>query len=182
MVSREIMNVRLAKNRDRDDIRRVYTSAFPKGESEIIAKLAIDLFSENTMPKTISLIAETDGSVVGHVAFSPVRIDNNENCLAYILAPLAVLPDYQKRRIGSKLIEYGMQQLSAMGVNVVFVYGNPKYYERFGFNADTARNYTTPYKLQYPVGWQAIILNECAIEKSPVAINCVTSLCDPKLW
>ena len=119
---------------------------------------------------------------MGHIAFSPVEIDHNENCQVYILAPLAVQTDYQKRGIGSTLIKYGMQQLSAMGVNIVFVYGDPNYYERFGFDADTARNYTTPYNLQYPSGWQAIVLNEYAMEKIPVAISCVTSLCDPKLW
>ncbi len=176
------MNICIATNQDSDDIKRVYLYAFPKGESEIVAKIAIELLSENTTPQTISLIAKTDHSVVGHVAFSPVEIDNNDNCRAYILAPLAVLTDYQKRGIGSTLIKYGMQQLSAMGVNIVFVYGDPNYYERFGFDADTARNYTTPYKLQYPSGWQAIVLNEYAMEKVPVAINGVTSLCDPKLW
>jgi putative acetyltransferase len=176
------MNIRIARNQDRDDIKRVYSSAFPKGESEIVAKLAIDLLSENTTPQTISLIAETNDSVVGHAAFSPVEIDNNENWQSYILAPLAVQPNHQKRGIGTALIEYGMQQLSDAGINFVFVYGDPKYYGRFGFNADTARNYTTPYDLQYPFGWQAIVLNECAIENVPVVISCVTSLRDPKLW
>jgi putative acetyltransferase len=176
------VNIRIATDQDRDDINRVYSSAFPKDESEIVAKLAINLLYENTTPQTISLVAEADNSVVGHVVFSPIEIDNSENCQAYILAPLAVQPDYQKRRIGSALIEYGMQQLSAIGVNIVFVYGDPNYYGRFGFNADAARNYTTPYNLQYPFGWQAIVLNECAIEKVPVAINCVASLRDPKLW
>lgn len=176
------MNIRIATNQDRDDIQRVYLSAFLKDESEIVAKIAIDLLSENTTLQTISLIVEADHSVVGHVAFSPVEIDHNESCQAYILAPLAVQADYQKCRIGSTLIKYGMQQLSAMGVNIVFVYGDSNYYQRFGFNADTARNYITPYKLQYPSGWQAIVLNEYAMEKIPVAINCVASLCDPKLW
>jgi putative acetyltransferase len=111
-----------------------------------------------------------------------VTIDTNKNFQGYILAPLGVKPDYQKRRTGAKLIEYGMQTLYVMGVHVVFVYGDPTYYGRFGFSADAARQYTTPYKLQYPFGWQAIVLNTCAIEKPPAAITCVTSLCDPKLW
>jgi putative acetyltransferase len=176
------MNIRKATNQDRDDIERVYSSAFPTGESALVAKLAIDLLSEATTPQTISLVAETNNTVVGHVAFSPVAIAGNKNCQAYILAPLAVQPDYQKRHIGSALIEYGMQQLSAIGANIVFVYGDPKYYGRFGFNADTARNYTTPYDLQYPFGWQSKVINECAMEKAPVAINCVASLCEPELW
>ncbi len=111
-----------------------------------------------------------------------MTIDNSETFRGYILAPLGVKPDYQKRRIGSKLIEYGLQQLSEMGVNVVFVYGDPKYYGRFGFSTDAAQQYTTPYKLQYPFGWQAIVLKEYAIEKWPAAITCVAPLCDPKLW
>jgi len=176
------MNIRSAINQDRDDIQRIYLAAFPKRENDIVSKLAIDLLSEKTTPQTISLLAETDGSVVGHVAFSPVMVDDSDDCQYYILAPLAVHPDYQKSRIGTKLIEYGMQQLSAMGVNILFVYGDPKYYERFGFSADAATMYTAPYKLQYPFGWQAIVLNECDRGKSPVALTCVTSLCDPKLW
>lgn len=176
------MNIRIATDLDRDDIKRIYSSAFPKGESEIVTKLAIELLAEKTTPSTIPLIAETNNFVVGHVTFSPVGIESNESCQAYILAPLAVQPGYQKRRIGSKLIEYGMQQLLAIGGNIVFVYGDPKYYGRFGFNAGAARNYTAPYKLQYPFGWQAVVLNEYILEKAPVAINCVASLCDPKLW
>ncbi|MDR4507394.1 MAG: hypothetical protein MRJ65_03995 [Candidatus Brocadiaceae bacterium] len=54
------MNIRIATNQDREDIRRVYSSAFPKGESEIVTKLAIELPSVNSTPPTISLIAETD--------------------------------------------------------------------------------------------------------------------------
>ena len=65
-------------------------------------------------------MAETDGTIVGHVAFSPMKIDNNENLQGYILAPLGVKPEYQKRRIGSKLIESGMQRLFKMGINPPF--------------------------------------------------------------
>jgi len=176
------MSIRLATSLDRDDVRDVYLSAFPEGEREIVSKLAVNLLSEETTPQTISLVAETEGAVVGHVAFSPVTIDNNENFQGYILAPLGVKPDYQRRRIGSKLIESGMQQLAVMGVHILFVYGDPKYYGRFGFSADAADRYTPPYRFHYPFGWQAITLNECRIEESPVKIACVTSLCDPELW
>lgn len=176
------MYIRIATSLDRDDVREVHLRAFPKGEREIVSKLAINLLLEETTPQTISLVAETGGAVVGHVAFSPVTIDNNENLQGYILAPLGVKPDYQKRRIGSKLIESGMQQLLKVGVNILFVYGDPEYYSRFGFSADTADRYIPPYKLQYSYGWQAITLNECNNVKSSVKIACVTSLCDSELW
>lgn len=176
------MNIRIATSQDRDSISVIYSSAFSKGESEAVAKLAVDLLSEDTAPQIISLVAVIDDSVVGHVAFSPVGVENNENCRAYILAPLAVHPDYQNRRIGSTLVEYGMRQLSAMGVNIVFVYGDPEYYGRFGFNADTARDYKAPYNLKYPFGWQSAFLNEYSMKAGPAVIRCVSSLCDPGLW
>ena len=176
------MNIRIATNQDRDDIKRVHLRAFAEGESEIVSKLAIDLLCEKTTPQTISLVAEIDGAIVGHIAFSPVTIDNNENFQGYILAPLGVNPDYQRRRIGSELIKYGMQQLSDMEVNVVFVYGDPKYYGRFGFSSDAASQYNTPYKLQYPFGWQAIVLHAAPTEGHTVQLSCVASLRDPGLW
>ena len=176
------MHIRTAIRSDLDDIRKVHLSAFPESEREIISKLAIDLLVEKTAPQTISLVAETDYTVVGHVAFSPVKIDNNNNLQGYILAPLAVMPDYQKQRIGSNLIESGIQTLLKMGGNILFVYGDPKYYGKFGFNAENAEKFIPQYKLQYPFGWQAIILNEFSIESAPCSIVCVASLGDPKLW
>lgn len=176
------MKIRTATEQDCESINQIYYSAFPKDECELVAQLAIDLLSENITPHTISLIAEIDDSIVGHIAFSPVVIEGSESSQAYILAPLAVQFDHQKTRIGSGLVEHGMQLLLAMGVNVVFVYGDPNYYTRFGFSVETARSYTAPYELEYPSGWQATILNSCAIAEEPVAISCVASLCDLKYW
>lgn len=176
------MHIRIATSLDRDAVHDVHLAAFAKGEREVVSRLAINLLSDETTPRTISLVAETEGAVAGHVAFSPVTIGNNENCQGYILAPLGVKPDYQKRRSGSKLIENGMQLLSSMAVDILFVYGDPGYYSRFGFSADAAVRYIPPYRLQYPFGWQGIALKERCIDRSPVKITCITSLCDPELW
>lgn len=176
------MHIRTATSLDQEDIRGVHWSAFAEDEREIVSKLAVNLLSEETTPQTISLVAEAEGAVVGHVAFSPVTIGSNENLQGYILAPLGVKPDYQKRRIGSKLIDSGVQQLSRMGVDILFVYGDPKYYGRFGFSVDAAECYIPPYRLEYPFGWQGTALSERTSGKSSVKIACVTSLCDPSLW
>lgn len=176
------MSIRSATPQDQDGIQSVHWSAFGEDEREMVSRLAVNLLAEEGRPQTISLVAEIGGTVVGHVAFSPVALANDKNFQGYILAPLGVKPTYQKHRIGSKLIEHGLEQLSAMGVHVVFVYGDPKFYGRFGFTADAAHQYTPPYNLQYPFGWQAIVLNKYNIEKPPVAITCVTSLFDQKLW
>ena len=174
--------IREATSLDRDDVRDIHLCAFPEGENQIVSTLAVNLLSEETSPKTISLLAEADGAVVGHIAFSPVTVNNNNSWKGYILAPLGVKPEYQKRDIGSKLIESGMERLAKMGVNVLFVYGDPNYYGKFGFDADTASGYSPPYELQYPFGWQAIILNEGVFTKSSVKISCIDPLNDPALW
>ena len=174
--------IRVATILDRENIREVHLRAFSEDERQIVSTLAVNLLSEETSPETIALVAETDGAVVGHVAFSPVTVDNNEKWVGYILAPLGVKPKYQKRRFGTKLIESGMERLSEKGVNVLFVYGDPEYYGKFGFKADAASRYSPPYELQYPFGWQAIALNEVGFEESTVKISCVASLRDPELW
>jgi putative acetyltransferase len=127
-------------------------------------------------------VAETERAVVGHVAFSPVTIGSSKDPQGYILAPLAVKPDSQKRCIGSRLVESGIKRLMEMDVGIIFVYGDPKYYGRFGFTTDAAERYLPPYELQHPSGWQGIALNECRADSSPVRIDCVSSLRDPTLW
>ena len=176
------MHKRIATSLDRDGIHSVHWSAFAEGEREIVSRLAVNLLLEEITPQTISLVAESEGIVVGHVAFTPMTMDNNKSFQGYILAPLGVKPDYQKRRIGSELIESGMQQLSGMGVEILFVYGDPKYYSKFGFSVDAAKRYIPPYKLPYPFGWQGIALKKCSTGKSSIKIACVASLCDPALW
>jgi putative acetyltransferase len=176
------MRIRVATNLDRDDVRDVHWCAFSEGEKQMVSALAVNLLSEKTNPETISLVAEVEGAVLGHIAFSPVFVENDKCWVGYILAPLGVKPAYQKSRIGSKLIESGMQRLSKMGVNVVFVYGDPKYYRKFGFSADVASGYSPPYSLQYPFGWQAVVLNEDGFSAFTGKISCVAALSNSALW
>lgn len=176
------MNIRVARSEDGSAIQRLYLSAFPDGEGEVVSRVAIDLLEEKTTPTILSLVAETEGDIVGHVAFSPVTVDSIERFNNYILAPLAVKPDYQKRHIGSQLIEQGLQQLSLIGANIVFVYGDPEYYSRFGFSVEAACQFRPEYKMQYPLGWQAVRFNEVDLPSAPVIIKCVAPLSSPGLW
>ncbi|MES9853122.1 MAG: N-acetyltransferase [Candidatus Thiodiazotropha sp. L084R] len=172
----------MATDLDHDGIQKVNMHAFPESENKLISKLAISLLSEKTTPQTISLVAEADGMIVGHTAFSPVRADTDKNFLGYILAPLAIDPNFQKRLIGSTLVKTGIEMLSTLKVNILFVYGDPEYYSRFGFSTKEACHYTPTYKLQYPFGWQAVMLGEYDTPTSPLSLTCVDSLCHPELW
>ncbi len=174
--------IREATNLDRDNIREVHYSAFPEGERQIVSTLAINLLNEKTSPATVSFLAETDDTVSGHIAFSPVTIDTNQDWKGFILAPLGVKLEFQNRQISSKLINNGMERLSAQGVDMLFVYGDPRYYCKFGFQAEAAFMYSPPYNLEFPFGWQAVVLNAAGISESTQNLSCVASLRDPKLW
>ncbi len=81
---------------------------------------------------TISLVAEVDGKVVGHIAFSPIAIsDGSLNW--YGLGPISVLPKYQKQGIGKSLVLKGLSLLKDMGGQGCALVGDPNYYKRFGF-------------------------------------------------
>ena len=84
---------------------------------------------------TISIVADIDSRIVGHIAFSPVIISDGTKDW-YGLGPISVLPEYQKQGIGKSLIKKGLSLLKNMGGQGCALVGNPNYYKRFGF-----RNY-----------------------------------------
>ncbi len=86
---------------------------------------------------TISLVAELDGQVVGHVAISPVSISDGTPGW-YGLGPVAVAPACQGRGIGQKLVQAALGRLRSLGGAGCVVLGNPKYYSRFGFRPNPA--------------------------------------------
>jgi len=176
------MKIRIATRDDTDAVRRVHLSAFPHGEGDIVSQLAVNLLSEDAAPQVISLVAEADDIVVAHVAFSPVRMRETQDFIGYILAPLAVSPDYQKRSIGSRLIKSGIERLAETGADILFVYGDPEFYGRFGFRVDVAECYIPPYQLQYSFGWQGMALRHFEARRTAADISCVSSLSNQALW
>jgi len=80
----------------------------------------------------LSLVAQVDGRIVGHVAFSPITIADG-TAGWYGLGPVSVLPDCQRQGIGKTLIEEGLSRLKAMGAQGCALVGDPNYYRRFGF-------------------------------------------------
>jgi len=81
----------------------------------------------------VSLVAEVDGRVIGHIAFSPLTIsDGTRNW--YGLGPVSVLPEYQRQGIGKALIQAGLSRLKEMNAQGCCLVGHPDYYRKFGFN------------------------------------------------
>ena len=114
---------------DAEAVRRVNTEAFGQpDEAELVRKLAA------AGAALLSLVAEVDGRVVGHILFSPVTIETEGGTESAVgLAPMAVLPDHQGRGVGGWLIERGLHELRSRGHTAVVVLGHAGYYPRFGF-------------------------------------------------
>ena len=141
------MEVRAERDDDRPAIRSVIASAFAQAahaagnEAQIVEAL------RDAGALTLSLVAEADGEIVGHVAFSPVRIAARKG--RYLgLGPVAVLPALQSGGIGAALIREGLRRICADGAAGCVVLGNPGYYRRFGFSSDPALTFAgqpSPY-------------------------------------
>ena len=80
----------------------------------------------------VSLVAEIDGNVAGHVAFSPVAMADGSPGW-YGVGPISVAPEYQRQGIGTALMEEGLRRLENMGANGCLLVGDPHFYKRFGF-------------------------------------------------
>jgi len=115
---------------DRRAIFALHARAFPTdAEARLVDRL------RDAGAATVSLVAQEDGVVVGHILFSPVRVVANDGAAfdALGLAPMAVVPELQKTGVGGALIRAGLEACRADRHAMVFVLGHPTYYPRFGF-------------------------------------------------
>ena len=120
--------------------------SFPAAdEADLVRRLCID------GDMVLMLVAaEEDGRLAGIAAFSRMTVDaGGKGIPAVALAPVAVAPAYRRQGVAEALIHAGTTQLEEAGVVLCFVLGEPAYYERFGFHADFARNFASPYAGNY---------------------------------
>jgi putative acetyltransferase len=127
--------IRTEQPRDIGAVFEVHARAFPQlGEAKLVDALRA------AGAATISLVAERDERVVGHILFSPVRVEGEGGSFVALgLAPMAVDPSCQREEIGSALVRAGLDACRDAGHTIVFVLGHPAYYPRFGFEAAAPR-------------------------------------------
>ncbi len=121
-------------------VRRVVVAAFDQEEEANLVDALRDCGDA-----VISLVAEDDGEIVGHILFS--RLQAPDRCIG--LAPVSVTPSRQNQGIGSKLIREGLARAQRDGWQAVFVLGEPEYYARFGFEVSAANRFETQYPKPY---------------------------------
>lgn len=157
MIGRTIM-IRPETGHDHRAIRTINQAAFGSdAEADLVDALRDGGYVE------ASLVAESDGLIVGHILFSKLPIVTEfETVDAVSLAPMAVIPSQQRRGIGTRLVEAGLAACRAQGHRIVLVLGHPSFYPRFGFTAALAE------PLQSPFGageaWMALELESRALQ------------------
>ncbi|MEO3428191.1 N-acetyltransferase [Pelagibius sp. CAU 1746] len=176
------MRLRETTEADLPAIQQVHRQAFGQEEE---AALTGAILADPTAEPVLSLLAEEDGEVLGHVLFSGARLsDPQSGRRAAILAPLAVAPGAQGKGTGGALVRSGLERLREAGVTLVFVLGDPAYYNRFGFAPATPQGLTAPYSLPkaYAEAWMVRALRDGALGEARGSVICCDALMRPELW
>jgi putative acetyltransferase len=152
------MDLREELRGDKKSVRDIHTRAFGN-HGLVVADLVDALRKTITSTEGLSLVADHDGQVVGHVMFTRSLLDAPRRLVeVHVLSPLAVVPGHQKRGIGSALVQRGLEALGERAVPLVFLEGDPGYYSRFGFAPACDLGFRKP-SLRIPdVAFQAIRL------------------------
>jgi putative acetyltransferase len=148
--------VRAEREGDRAAVYALNVAAFG-GTSE--ANL-VDALRAQAQP-LVSLVAEEDGKVVGHILFSPVVFESRPFLRIMGLAPMAVAPERQRIGIGAALVRAGLRSCRALGVDAVVVLGHPGYYPRFGFAPSTQFGFKSEYDVPDEVFMALELVQNC---------------------
>jgi putative acetyltransferase len=150
-----MITIREEQPQDIKTIHEVNKLAFGKAqEADIVDKL------RQNCDELLSLVAVTQDRVVGHILFSPAVIENRQRMVhGMALAPMAVLPEYQRHGIGSKLVQAGIEKLKNRKYPFIIVLGHAEYYPRFGFKPANRSGIRSEWEVPDDV-FMMLVLNE----------------------
>ena len=178
------MNLSPYSPSDIEEIKQLFTKVFSdsEGESEglVLGDLAYDIMTITDAQELYGFVAKENDEIIGSIFFTRMTFESEVS--AFLLSPVAISTDYQRKGIGQKLINFGINLLKEDGVTLVFTYGDIKFYSKVGFSLITEMLVKAPLKLTYPEGWlgQSLVCDEI----EPITGNsyCVEALNKPELW
>ena len=143
-----MINIHSEKPEDQDTIYEINKQAF---HSEVEAKLINTIRRSNNFIPELSLVALKNNKIVGHILLSQAKIKNKEmEKRVLILAPIAVLPEFQKQGIGSLLVKKGLEISQNLGYDIVALIGYPEFFSRFGFLSARSKGLESSLKDNIP--------------------------------
>ncbi len=157
------LDIRAEQPADYPTVFKVHELAFDRpDEGHLIDKIRA---SDKYIPE-LSVVAVSDGQILGHVIFSKICIDATAGPTKEVLAlaPLAVRPEYQSKGVGSALCRYGLDKARELGWDAIIVLGSPTYYPRFGFEPASEFGVESPFPLNDPNAFMVLELRENSLE------------------
>lgn len=167
---------------DLPDVLSVERAAFGEDDE---AQLVRNLLDDPSAHPLLSLLARERGRVVGHILFTAARLDGAPQMVSIaILAPLAVVPEAQRKGVGRQLIERGVQLLSESGVGLVFLTGHPSYYPRHDFEPAGSLGFVPPFPIppKDEEAWMVRALRTGLIGSVHGRVMCADALNRPEYW
>ena len=179
------MIIKPSTEADRIAISDIHTSAFGQKKGQEIVELVNGMLDDETAKPLLSLVAEKDGRLVGHILFTVARLQPEEQDVSVrILAPLVVSSDFQGEGVGGALITEGLKQLAKSGVDLVFVLGHAGYYPKYGFQAAGVLGFEAPYPIpsEDADAWMVQELKAGVISSVEGRVQCSKILNQPEHW
>ncbi|MBN2528120.1 MAG: N-acetyltransferase [Deltaproteobacteria bacterium] len=176
------MMIREADADDLNDVLDVERRAFGYDKE---AKLVADLLCDPTSEPRLSLLAYAGNQAVGHVLFTKATLKTDGRMAqCALLAPLAVVPQFQKQGVGKQLMADGLRRLKNSGVELVFVLGHPTYYPIGGFTPAGKLGFLAPYPIpdNCADAWMVQALCDGILGQVQGQVMCATALNKPEHW
>jgi putative acetyltransferase len=137
------VTIRKETHRDYDQISLVNDMAFSK---KLESELVVNLRKLAEFLPELSLVAEFNNKIIGHILFFPIYISSENNKIQTLsLAPMSIMPGFQNKGLGGDLITAGLKAADEMGFTSVVVLGHPRYYPKFGFKKASKWNIKAPF-------------------------------------
>ena len=157
-----MLEIRQENKNDYEQVYNVVKTAFENAEHSDGNEqdLVNDLRKSDSFIPELSLVAVKDNKIVGHILFTKIKIGKYEELA---LAPLAVLPKYQRQGMGKKLIETGHKIAKKLGYNYSIVLGSEKYYPKFGYTSAIDYGIKAPFEVPNE-NFMAIKLKDTEVE------------------
>ena len=167
-----------------EEVKELFTKVFSdsEGESEglVIGNLTYNLMTGTDAEDLFGFVAVDNKKIIGSIFFTKLTFKNKIR--AFILSPVGVDTKHQGKGIAQKLINFGMHHLKEKGVELVFTYGDPKFYSKVGFSPISEKLVKAPLKLSYPEGWLGQSLVKDEIEPITGDSYCVEALNKQEYW